>query len=373
MITKVFYIISDIKKALAFEWILDSMDKDEIHLRFVIIGEEESELISFLKNRKATYYVLPFSGKKDLLRVWIKIFLILRKEKPDIVHAHLYVANILGLSAAWLLRISKRIYTRHHAMIHHEKHRMGVTVDKLINLFSTDIVVLSRNHMRILQEMERVPAKKLHLIPHGFDLQYFNMVDQGKIDALRLKYNLNDNAYPVVGVISRYTAWKGVQFIIPAFKELIEQFPRAHLILANAQGDYSKDIKLLLKSLPSKVYTEITFESDIASLYHLFDVFVHVPVNEFCESFGQTYVEALAAGIPSVFTLSGIASDFIEHEKNALVVNFMDSNAIFQSIKRILTDHPLRQMLINQGKCSITQFSLPSMIHKLENLYTKLL
>ncbi len=44
---------------------------------------------------------------------------------------------------------------------------------------------------------------------------------------------------------------------------------------------------------------------------------MHVTIGKHYEAFGQIYVEALAAGIPSVFTLTGIAPEIIEHEHNA--------------------------------------------------------
>ena len=67
-------------------------------------------------------------------------------------------------------------------------------------------------------------------------------------------------------------------------------------------------------------YTEIVYETDMPALYKTFDVFVHVPVEPHFESFGQVYVEAMASGIPSVFTLAGAATEFVRDGENALVV-----------------------------------------------------
>ena len=102
----------------------------------------------------------------------------------------------------------------------------------------------------------------------------------------------------------------------------------------------------------------------------MFDIYIHVPVNPSCEAFGQTYVEALAAGIPSVFTLSGVAQEFIVHEENALVVPFKDSNAIYKAMLRLLNDLSLREKLSAEGFQSVSRmFSFEDYIRNLQKLY----
>ncbi|MBY0424108.1 MAG: glycosyltransferase family 4 protein, partial [Cytophagales bacterium] len=173
-------------------------------------------------------------------------------------------------------------------------------------------------------------------------------------------------------VISRYTHWKGIQYTIPAFKELLKKYPEAVLVLANAQGEYANEIQHLLSELPNDSYREIRFESQLGALYSLFDVFVHVPIDEHSEAFGQVYVESLAAGVPSVFTRSGIANDFVQDGWNALEVPFQDSASIAVAIERILTDENLRTHLISHGKAlAMERFGLNRMIDSLEKLYEK--
>ena len=78
----------------------------------------------------------------------------------------------------------------------------------------------------------------------------------------------------------------------------------------------------------------------------------------------------MAAGIPSVFTLSGIAHEFIVNEKNALVVPYKNSEAIFTACLNLLTNVILRNKLIEQGKIDVaSKFELQAMITKLEDLY----
>ena len=366
---KIVYIISDIDRAIAFEWIADQVNKVEFELVFVLINCKESYFKKFLETRRIKFHLLDAKSKTSFPFALLRLMRILRNEKADAVHCHLFTASMLGLTAAKLLGIKTRIHTRHHASQHHMYHPNAIKYDRWINYCSTHIIAITENVKRILIEQEAVDAAKIVLVHHGFDLDFFSKVDESRKNLLRQKYNPNQR-YPVVGVVSRYTMWKGVQHIIPAFLQLLKDYPNALLVLANTNGNDAVYIKSLLKEIPSKNLLEIDFEYDNAALYYVFDLFVHVPINSHAEAFGQTYVEALACGIPSVFTLSGIALDFVHHNKNAFVVAYENPQEIYQAMKSIIDSEPLRKTLSENGQKDVeTLFSLHGMIRSLESIY----
>jgi glycosyltransferase involved in cell wall biosynthesis len=166
---------------------------------------------------------------------------------------------------------------------------------------------------------------------------------------------------------------KGVQYTIEAFTELLRIRPRAQLVLANAWGKYTDAIRLQLSQLPKESYVEVPYEDDVYALYKLFDVFVHVPVGPRIEGFGQTYVEALAAGVPSVFTKAGVAHDFIVDRENALVVDYQKPDQIRHAVTEILDHAALRRVLIENGMRSVGQrFKIGDHIARLSELYGRL-
>jgi glycosyltransferase involved in cell wall biosynthesis len=364
---KVVYIVSDIDKSLAFEWTTQYL-KPHIDLFFILIGKKKTVLSGYLQNAFVPYEVIADDDYKSNLQRWLQIRSIIRRERPDAVHTHLWRATMLGLTAAWFCRVKKRILTRHHATLHYVEYPSGRKWDVLCNSLATDVIAISENVKDIVVHRDGTPPHKVHVVHHGFDLSYFRDIDQFRVNAIRQKYKLT--GYPVVGVISRYLKLKGIQYIIPAFKKLLIEYPEAHLVLANAHGDYANDIKGQLRELSGTSYTEILFEEDLAALYKVFDVFVHVPTDQHAEAFGQTYIEALAARVPSVFTQSGVAPEFIEDERNALVVDYKDDDAILLSMKRILENPELRSSLITNGEKSLLdKFPLEIMISKLVKIY----
>lgn len=365
---KLTYIISTINKGNAYEWISKNLDSTKFSLSFILLHNKEPHLEKYLKENNIDVVYIPFYGKKSYLKTLFRIFFILAKTRPHIVHTHFFDANLIGLTAAWLLNIKKRIYTRHHSTFHHENYPNAIKYDKWSNKIATHIIAITGNVKNVLINMEGVKEKKISLVHHGFDLGQIANKNNSKIETLKEKYNLQES-HPIIGVVARYINWKGIQYIIPAFNKILIEYPNAKLILANAIGPDKESIQKQLKNLPINTFIEIPFENDIFSLYHLFDIYVHTPINNEIEAFGQTYIEALASGIPSVFTLSGIANDFIENNKNALVVNYKNSEDIYDKITSLLSDKNLTANIILNGKESVKPFNLDTFVNQLQTLY----
>ena len=366
--SKVVYIISDIDKAVFFEHTATRLRESGLDVAFVLINSKPSELSVFLELNGFTVYYLEV---KKLLFSWkqmIACYKILKAEKPQAVHCHLGTANFLGLVSSYLAGVQIRIYTRHagQPLTFSRKEAM---LDRFQNHLATRIVAITETIKELLLS-EGVNEKKITIIHHGFDLMRMMTPDTDEVIRIKAQYN-SENKYPVVGVIARWMKWKGIHFIIPAFERLLKEYPNAKLCLFNAStnADYSGKIAETLKTLPEGSYQIVPFEKNIYDLYNLFDMYVHTPVNPYCEAFGQTYVEALAAGVPSIFTLSGVAREFIT-EDNAYIVNFENSDEIYDKMKAILSKEKDPKILKKNGREVVLKiFSLDQYISNLLSIY----
>lgn len=362
------YIISDINKAVFFEHTALLLRKHGIETDFILINSKQTSLDDFLINNGFRVNYLNVKSIKNSFKAILQCKKYLKN--MDIVHCHLGTANWVGLWAAKLVGIKKRIYTRHtgEPVKYSSKEKI---IDKIQNSLATDIVAISENVREILLK-QHVNPNKISLIHHGFDLNRFLNPNQEEVTRIKHQYNPNQQ-YPVIGVIARWMEGKGIQYIISAYKKILKDYPNAKLCLFNASenGDYSKELNQLLSELPKSSFEIIEFEENVYDLYQLFDIYIHVPINASYEAFGQTYVEALAAGIPSIFTLSGIAREFI-NEKNAIIVAFKDENHIFEGIEKILNNEYFKSQLIQQGKKDVFKlFGLNTYIQNLIKLYRK--
>lgn len=365
---KIAYIISNVHKSLAFEWTAKGL-RDNYRLTFILLNPSSSPLEEFLRQQKIEVIHIPYRSKRDFLKAFFKVFFYLLLKKPTIVHAHLLDAQLIGLTAAWMAGISSRIYTRHTSNYHHVYHRKGIRLDVWSNRLATRIVSISQATDNTLLQLEGVSPVKVVKIYHGFELSAFTNVSRERTVHVRKKWNIQDGT-PIIGVIARHIEWKGIQYLIPAFQRFLKINTNACLVLANATGPYHNNIVELLKTIPANRVIIIPFEEDVAALYTIFDLFVHVPVDPICEAFGQIYVESLAAGVPSIFTRSGVAAEFIEHGKNAIVVEFRSVESIYWALEQLWKNAELRGKLRETGKRDVfLRFDLATMLTSLRNLY----
>ncbi len=296
---KIVYIISRTDKALSFEWLAEKLNKELFEISFILLNPGASRFEYFLNQRKIPVIAIHLKSKLNYPLAFLRLVGCLFKLKPDIIHCHLFDATVLGLLAGKLAGIKRRIFTRHHAMVHYNEFPSGRKWDRLCNFLATDIIAVSKNVEEILIRRDNADPAKVSVIYHGFELPYFLKTDPERILILRKKFRLVDDNFPIVGIISRYLEWKGIHYIIPAFRKLLEKFPKAHLVLANAAGNYLPEIRKMLNELPEDNFSEIVFEEELSSLYRLFNIFIHVPVDPTVEAFGQIYVESLLSGVPS--------------------------------------------------------------------------
>jgi glycosyltransferase involved in cell wall biosynthesis len=170
---KVTYLISNINKAIAFEWIAQHFPNHNLQLSFVLLNTGPSELESSLKKNNVRVTRIHFAGSRHLVKAFFKLYGLLRETKPDIIHCHLFHATLLGLVTGRLAGVKRCIYTRHHSTYNWQYNKKGVWLDRLLNWLATDIVAISENVRNVLLNNEKVPSAKVRLIQHGFDLNAF--------------------------------------------------------------------------------------------------------------------------------------------------------------------------------------------------------
>ncbi len=348
----ILYIVSLVDKSLPLYWYFRELKKTGTTFTILFLHPTKPELQHQLEAEGIPCYYINYGSKFGIPSALLKTYSLIRKLRPSLVHTHLFDASLIGLTAAYWAGVKRRVHTRHHASHHHIYYPHAVKYDRYINRLSDSIFAVSQSIADILVHQEGVSPDKVHILNHGFDLDAFTNIPKERIMDVRHRHGIPEGK-TYVGVISRYTHWKGIQYIIPAFQSLLLDYPNLHLVLANAQGDFSHEIKEIISALPSGSYTEIGFESDGPALMAGFDYFIHVPIDAHAEAFGQVYVEALAAGVPSVFTLSGIAHSFIRHGVNALVADYQSSDSIRLTLTPLIQQPDLGKRLAEKGKSDV--------------------
>ena len=295
--------------------------KLQIAMQIEVLGWDSKNLIQRGK----------FGSLLNLLLLAVEIV----KFRPHTLFASGQFATIIGMLAAKLLNVRHRVFIRHHSSFHH-KYRMkfGMIVDSTSNRFATTIVAVSSVVKNILIQDEAVNQGKVTVIYNGVDL--INFKSEPRLSKSPSAHTISNSGFFDIGVISRLTEWKGVEYTATAFVRLQKEFPNSRLHIVGAFADSYSDVKNILSTVASDRYTFEKSNTNIPLFLHELDAFVHVPIGIDDEAFGIVYIEALASGIPCIFTQSGVLNELVTPDKYAHIVAFRNSEEIYLNLKEII-------------------------------------
>lgn len=389
---KVTYIFTHHIRWVQFELIAQYIDKDKFDIDYVILNEDDP-IIPFLHNLNIPCTVTSFKDYGDTPEIVKFVYEHLRANQTDIVQTHWFAGSLVGLQAAYYAHVPVRIFHREHPPIrYYDRH--SPSKHRLIWDCASHVVAVTNKSKQGMIE-DGIPDQKITVIPTGFDIHEFKNVTTSRVNLLRSKYfnkDKNKESGPIIGVAARYVQWKGVEYTIQAYKQILKVYPNALLVLSGSHIDRAKlssemrnaskedivapqyqdvlSITNKLEELPKDSYLEIPFEEDLFALFKLFDVFVHVPINPIQETFGQVYVEAMLSKVPSVVTLSGSALDHAIHQENTWVVDYKNSDQIAEGVLQLLADPDLRQKIIdNAFDCAQKRYGIHNQIKNIEDFY----
>lgn len=342
---KILYVISNVTDSTEYELLVAHWDKARFDLEFVFLNPvPDCNLQQHLRNAGFPCATILYTGRKDSLRAIRGLMRHYRASRPDIIHLNLLEATFFGLIAAKLTGIGRTVYTRHHSTHNHKYHQgKGVMYDRLCNRWADRIIAITRSTEEILVDWEKVPKEKVVLIYHGYDMSAPPRHDSEQVKALAARHGIGtDGRAPVIGMIARPFEWKGLDHAIPAFGDVLAAHPKAKLVIFNWKGTpHTERYETLLRTLPEGSWHTVHFEPRVVELFPAFDVFVHVPEDQHAEAFGLVYIESLMAGVPCVFSRSGIMHDLdVSRLQGVRMVPFKDRRAIASAVEQWLREAP---------------------------------
>ena len=393
---KVTFVFTHHIRWVPFELAAIHLDKQKFDIDYIILGESDP-MIGFLKANHIRYEATSFGDYSNTPETVKFVYEHLIKNKTDIVQTHWFAGSLVGMQAAYYAQVPVRIFHREYPPLRYYN-RHPASKHQLIWECATHLLAATQKSKAGMVE-DGIPAEKITVIPTGFNVQQFEDIQPTSVAALKQRY-LGSEAFqkrgPIIGVAARYVKWKGVEYVIRAFKEILADHPQALLLLCGSHVDrcqimekmkaatkndivahrYDDVISIYdcLSELPDHSYLEIPFEEDLYAMFKLFDIFVHAPIDSIQETFGQVYVEAMLARVPSVITLSGSALDHAIHRENAWVVDYMNSDQIAEGILTLLSDHELREKITADAfACAKERYSIEALIRQLEDFYIRAL
>jgi glycosyltransferase involved in cell wall biosynthesis len=284
-----------------------------------------------------------------------------RRQRIDVVHAHMARDYSLASYAAHRNRQTKFIVTRHVLFQLNRLHRH--TLARATRVIAVSSAV-AKELQRVVNESQIAP------IPNGIDVDRFERARAG-FDRAQF---LRSIGLPVdcllVGSVGELRTLKRHDDFIRAAARIFTRFPETQFVLAGV--DTSGDVRKQLEKLVVELRLEDCFHflgwvDEAEELLCAMDVFVSASETE---SFGLAMAEAMAAGTPVVATRTEGAQEVVEDQKTGLLVPIGDVERIAEAVTALLEDPKRRHAMGSRAHESAnTRFSLKRMVDEIEKIY----
>lgn len=239
---------------------------------------------------------LGMRGNRDVTAL-VRLTALVRSGRYDVVHTHLYRACVYGRLAARLAGVRCVVATEHSLGANRMEGRPLNYGTRALYLATER---LGRGTFAVSDTVAHrldawgVPGPRIHLAPNGIDPDRFRFSPTARA-ATREALDLPAHAF-VVGGVGRFVPDKRFDLLIRA----VAAVPDAHLLLA---GDGPQEVLMLRLvhelGIAGRVRIADPGSHEVPDLLAAMDLFVS-PSRE--ESFGLAVVEALAAGLPALYT-----------------------------------------------------------------------
>jgi len=173
--------------------------------------------------KRAGVKVMDLS-RKGRIDPWLilKLFVLIKKEKIEIVHTHLVHASIVGRVAAKLAGVKSIVTTRHYAYYHKEK-SLANWIERKTAVFNNNFIAVSNAVRGYMVTKEKYKPEKITVIYNGIDLSLFDSENKNIIP--------KNNYDFLVGSVGRLHPSKGYDTLLKSMPLVIKEFPSVKLII----------------------------------------------------------------------------------------------------------------------------------------------
>lgn len=272
------------------------IDTQQIQFDYVIDDDSICPPQEEMRSRGARYYVVPPSSR-PLARVAALVRLF-RKNRYEIVHAHMNTLNFPVLLAARIAGVPVRISHNHSTSDPSEGRRAIIKriLRPTASWMATDYMACGEQAGRWLFGDGVYHSGKVILLPNAIDVRRYRFDPVARED-IRRELGLSDRF--VVGHVGRFMQQKNHAFLIASFACLLRQRPDAALLLI---GD--GELRAAMEEEVGRRGIEhavrfLGIRSDANRLYSAMDAFALPSCYEGLPVVG---IEAQAAGLPCLFS-----------------------------------------------------------------------
>ena len=301
------------------------LPQDEFEVMFVIVGRGLGDIVSFIPS---DYHIRQISLKRIWYGGTIKIWNMVRKEKPDMVFSSLLYLNARLIIVAKLC--GTKVIVRNNIDLSRTTHKANIPLVRLTYKWADKVIAQQEEMHDEIISYTRIPAEKVVTMHNPIDEDYIN-------ECLKA-----DNPYPQEAQsqykyiwVARFSHQKGQDLIVGAFEMVHRDKPNAHLYLLGKYDDGDDFFKSISDFVDCHELREhvhfVGFDSNPYRWMKYADSFV-MPSR--FEGLPNTLIDAMYLGKPVVATRCiPVIDRIVKDGYNGIVVESENVKALAEGMK----------------------------------------
>ena len=309
---------------------------------------------------------IDLKSNYDLIALW-RLFRLIKRERYNIVHTHLFHADTYGTLAAYLAKVPIIISSKHNDEEFLQK-LVYKMLHRVTTLFSKKIIALSDHVKDYVVRIGVGNPDKVKTIYYGLDWRPYDNLNRSY--TVREEFGI-DKRTILIGTIARLTKQKGLKYLLEAFRQVLDTEKNCKLMIVG-RGELEDELKNLSKELGIEDKVIFTgFREDIPEIMHSLDIFV---LPSLWEGLGRVFLEAMAARKPIVATNVSAIPEVIANGETGILVPPRNPGALVKGILHLIKNPDAVIRMGEAGRKRLEEkFSIEEMVRKTKEIYESLI
>lgn len=339
------------------------------YFRSFVILPDEGWLFNQLSGQpNVIVFVLKGKGRFNF-RLLYQIRKIIRKNKINIVHTHLFGSSLYGNLAA--LFLDCRIICTFHGVPDWRPNDVLNKIKLTIIYAKAEMIVfVSKYLQKYFKNLAYIQPRKSKCIYNGIPLPRNQNIDAYKAKSI-LGFSVNDRLVTAIGNLRPV---KGYDILLKAAKIVVSKHPDVKFVVAGRATDdfYLSFLLRICQNLKlEKSFFFIGYQENTDIIYKASDLFV---LPSLSEGFSLSTIEAMAHKLPIIATKSGGPEEILKNKINGNLIAFGSHLELAESIIQMLGQKFYTKYLsLNAYNEYLKNFSDFKMIASYQNLYKNII
>ena len=269
--------------------------------------------INFKKVYNISQFILSF----------YKIKKIIKNHRPDIVHAHLRLPELILFLIKLFNKKFKMIITKHLDSFFMEgsgdksSFFKGIFFDRIIFKYADHIIFISKYTKSYFLKKIITNKKKVSVIRYGFNDKFY--LKSKNYSSRLLNKIKKKNKEIIICNIARHVKQKSINVLLDSIAFLKTKYDITFKLILVGNGPENKNLRLYARELKINQYIIwIKYYENVKDIYDLSDFFV---LTSNYEGLGLVLLEAMNSSVPIIANNASSIPEVVKNDVNGYLIN----------------------------------------------------